>query len=72
MAEYEEEESPPSELLFDARLQDIAGMHRVAISNVTTEGSLAKQTPYEYLMDPYRPQSPNAILGDYPRLYNGE
>ncbi|POM58546.1 Hypothetical protein PHPALM_36788 [Phytophthora palmivora] len=80
--EYDDNESPPPELLFDARLlEDIGGMHRVATSNVTNEmlrdmakigwDPFTKQTLYEYLVERYEPRSPNAMLEDYPRLYNG-
>ncbi|KAG3168483.1 hypothetical protein PI124_g4042 [Phytophthora idaei] len=32
---------------------------------------LEKQTPYEYLMEPYEPRPASAMQDDYPRLYDG-
>ncbi|ETO85715.1 hypothetical protein F444_00650 [Phytophthora nicotianae P1976] len=79
----DEEIPPPPEMLFDRSLLDaVGGVGTVERGSLPIEllGEMAErgwsapttQTPYDYLMEPYEPRPTNAMLDDYPRLYQGE
>ncbi|POM71655.1 Hypothetical protein PHPALM_11739 [Phytophthora palmivora] len=73
-----DEDGPPQpDLLFEPAL-----LHgQIEAGNVPTEllremandgwKLLSKQTPYDYLMQPYEPRPPSTMQEDYPRLYDG-
>ncbi|POM62521.1 hypothetical protein PHPALM_28318 [Phytophthora palmivora] len=78
-----DEDGPPQpDLLFEpALLQAVGGVSQIEAGNVPTEllremandgwKLLSKQTPYDYLMQPYEPRPPSTMQEDYPRLYDG-
>ncbi|GMF35348.1 unnamed protein product [Phytophthora fragariaefolia] len=70
-------------LLFeDTLIEAVGGVGRISAGTVPCDllndmarsgwAPLVKQLPYDYLMEPYEPRSPNAMQEDYPRLYDGE
>ncbi|KAG6966222.1 hypothetical protein JG688_00006867, partial [Phytophthora aleatoria] len=78
-----DEDGPPQpDLLFNDSLLDSAGgVGHLAFRNMPSDllrdtaktgwHPLEKQTPYEYLMEPYEPRPASAMQDDYPRLYDG-
>ncbi|ETN08012.1 hypothetical protein PPTG_12528 [Phytophthora nicotianae INRA-310] len=78
-----DEDGPPQpDLLFDDSLLDLAGgVEQLASGNMSNDlcrgmaktgwHPLEKQTPYEYLIEPYEPRPASAMPDDYPHLYDG-
>ncbi|KAG3184307.1 hypothetical protein PC128_g13784 [Phytophthora cactorum] len=78
-----DEDGPPQrDLFFDGSLLDSAGgVDQLAFGNMPSDllrdmtktgwYPLEKQTPYEYLIEPYEPRPASAMQDDYPRLYDG-
>ncbi|POM74127.1 Hypothetical protein PHPALM_8960 [Phytophthora palmivora] len=79
-----DEDGPPQpEMLFDeSPLDDAGGMHHTTTGRLPADllktmaktgwSDLSKQTPYDYLMEPYESRPTMSMWKDYPRLYNGD